>query len=165
MYYRFVERAIPEYARILVRPNSPGSRSNDTRNPSQVRWYGNRQTDRQDRQTDRTDNCLTTNANVRIYTYICFTTSLQSYDSLLDSPIMSRSSTFQSVSSGTEASPSSSPRSSITSLLEECFDVISQLGPESLIFATLMKPYVCLSICPVNRYVMLVFFWRFELLQ
>ena len=53
---------------------------------------------------------------------------------------MSRSSTHQSISSGVETSPTSSPRSSLTSLLEECFELISQLGPEALIFSTLMKP-------------------------
>ena len=34
---------------------------------------------------------------------------------------------------------SSSPRGSLSSLLEECFDTIAALGPETLIYATLKK--------------------------
>ena len=86
-----------------------------------------------------------------LYTSNSSTFCPQTNGSLLDSPIMSRSSTLQSVSSSTtEGSPTSSPRSSITSLLEECFDVISQLGPESLIFSTLMKKLVCVYLVCVH---------------
>ncbi len=44
----------------------------------------------------------------------------------------------RSSSSSIISSPRSS-RSSLTSVLDECFDTITQLGPEVLIYATLLK--------------------------
>jgi Rap guanine nucleotide exchange factor 4 len=96
IFYRFVDRDIPDSAKLLIRPTSPG-------NESKLKLTANR-------------------------------------ESVTDSPEMSRSSTFASISSsGVENSPGSSPRSSISSLLEECFELISQLGPETLIYSTILK--------------------------
>ncbi|XP_011404348.2 PREDICTED: rap guanine nucleotide exchange factor 4-like isoform X2 [Amphimedon queenslandica] len=103
IYYRFVDRPIPESAKLA---NSPGASGRF--------------------EYRRTQSCDS---------------------SILESPIMSRSSTHNSISSGVEGggggggggSPTSSPRSSLSSLLEDCFELIAQLGPEALIYATLIK--------------------------
>lgn len=97
--YQFVERPLPEGARLLpARPLSPTAAPPDMR------------------------------------------TRAQSSDSLvLGSPVNVREIHLRQSSITEASSPSSSPRSSVASLLEECFDVIAQHGPEALIFSTLMK--------------------------